>query len=47
MGCPEPAATFESEGSAILAKPMRLRWRSARQLTLRNGAGSIEVELLH
>jgi heat shock protein HslJ len=46
MGCPEPAATFESQGSAILRAPMQMN-RSASDrapyeyLSLRNRAGEI------
>jgi len=43
MGCPEPAATFEQQGFAILAQPMRLIWSSDRRLTLSNSAGSIAL----
>ena len=46
MGCPEPAATFESEGSAVLRTPMEMS-RSASDrapyeyLSLKNVAGEI------
>ena len=46
MGCPEPAATFESQGSAILRAPMQMS-RSASDrapyeyLLLKNQAGEI------
>jgi heat shock protein HslJ len=46
MGCPEPSATFESEGSAILRSPMQMS-RSAsdrapyEHLSLKNEAGEI------
>ena len=43
MGCPEPAATFEREGLAVLQQPMRMSWTSGRQLTLSNDAGSITL----
>jgi heat shock protein HslJ len=46
MGCPEPAASFEREGLAVLQQPMRLTWTSDRQLTLSNAAGSIALERL-
>ena len=44
IGCPEPAATFETQGSAVLNQPMRLNWTSETQLTLSNAAGSIRLE---
>lgn len=44
MGCPEPADTFERNGTAVLQQPMRLTWHSDRQLTLSNAAGSIALE---
>jgi heat shock protein HslJ len=46
MGCPEPAATFENQGSAILRAPMQMS-RSASDrapyeyLSLKNEAGEI------
>jgi heat shock protein HslJ len=45
MGCPEPAATFEQQGLAVLQLPMRMNWQSDRGLTLSNSAGSIQLEL--
>ena len=44
MGCPEPASTFESEGSAILRQPMRIAESSSGGVTLMNGSGSIALE---
>jgi heat shock protein HslJ len=44
MGCPEPAATFERAGLAVLQQPMTMNWTSDQQLTLINGAGSIALE---
>ena len=44
MGCPDPAATFEAQGLAVLQQPMRMNWTDARHLTLSNGAGSIALE---
>ena len=41
MGCPEPAASFEQQGSAILANPMQIAFASGRRMTLGNRAGSI------
>jgi heat shock protein HslJ len=46
MGCPEPAATHESEGVAVLQQPMRIEWRSDRQVTLSNAAGNIGLRML-
>jgi heat shock protein HslJ len=44
MGCPEPIATIEQTGFAILGQPMRMRWEAGRRLTLGNAAGSIALE---
>ena len=44
MGCPEPSATFEREGLAVLQQPMIMRWASGSRLTLTNGTGSIALE---
>jgi heat shock protein HslJ len=46
MGCPEPAATFESQGSAVFNRPMAMsRSESDRvpyeYLSLKNQAGEI------
>ena len=46
MGCPEPAATHETRGFAILARPMAITWQSGGRLTLSNDAGSIELEMI-
>lgn len=43
MACSEPAASFESAGSAILSHPMRMMW-SGDAVTLSNGAGSIDLQ---
>jgi heat shock protein HslJ len=43
MGCPEPAASFETQGFGVLNAPMRLKWSSDRRLTLSNSAGRIEL----
>jgi heat shock protein HslJ len=32
MGCPEPAATFESAGLRVLAAPMRWTWVAEQKL---------------
>ena len=42
MGCAEPAKSFESQGSAVLAVPARARFAPWR-LTLTNNAGTIEL----
>ena len=44
MGCPEPAATFEQQGSAVLTAPMRIAWSGETRLTLSNDHGSIALE---
>lgn len=44
MGCPEPAAGFETRGFAVLRLPMHMEWATGRHLTLSNSAGSIELE---
>jgi heat shock protein HslJ len=46
MGCPEPAATHEREGTAVLQQPMQIAWASDTQVTLSNGQGSIALERL-
>ena len=47
IGCPEPAATHERQGFAVLGQPMRMNWESGTRVTLDNGAGSIALERLH
>jgi heat shock protein HslJ len=44
MGCPEPAATFEREGSEVLGQPMRIAFTSNERMYLSNGAGSIALD---
>ena len=44
MGCPEPAATFEREGSAVLGQPMRIAFASNERMHLSNAAGSIALD---
>ena len=44
MGCPDPAASFESQGSAILQRPMQVAFTSNERMTLSNGAGSIALD---
>lgn len=48
MGCPEPAASFESAGFAILNQPMHWQLTAGprQRLTLTNSAGSIALERL-
>lgn len=43
MACGEPASSFESQGAAILVRPMRMNWDSAKRLRLANEAGTIEL----
>ncbi|HEU5482062.1 MAG TPA: META domain-containing protein [Sphingomicrobium sp.] len=44
MGCPEPAASFETQGSAILQRPMQVAFTSGERMTLGNAAGSITLD---
>jgi len=44
MGCPEPAATFEREGAAVLGQPMRIAFSSNDRMYLSNAAGSIALD---
>ena len=44
MGCPEPAASFESQASAILQQPMLVDFTSNERLSLSNNAGSIAAD---
>lgn len=44
MGCPEPAATFEREGAAILSQPMQMSFTSNDRMGLSNAAGSITLD---
>ena len=46
MGCPEPAGTFESQGSAILSRPMQVSFTSNDRMGLSNAAGSIALDPL-
>jgi heat shock protein HslJ len=43
MGCPEPAATFERDGGAILAQPMSVSWTGRDRLELSNRAGGMKL----
>ena len=44
MGCPEPAASFESQGSAVLSQPMQVSFTSNERMGLTNAAGSIALD---
>ena len=44
IGCPEPQATHEAQGFAVLGRPMQITWHSGQRLTLGNAAGSIALE---
>jgi len=44
MGCPEPSATFERQGSMVFTSPMRIAWEGEARLTLSNSNGSITLE---
>ncbi len=44
MGCPEPANTFEREGSLVLSRPLRMAFTSNDRLGLSNEAGSIALD---
>jgi len=41
MGCPEPAMTFETQGSMILQKPMNVASPGGGQASLSNDSGTI------
>ncbi|HET9811038.1 MAG TPA: META domain-containing protein [Sphingomicrobium sp.] len=44
IGCPEPSATFESKGSAILGQPMAVSFTSNDRMSLSNAAGTITLD---
>lgn len=44
MGCPEPAGTFEAQGSAILSRPMQVSFSSKERMSLSNEVGSITLD---
>jgi heat shock protein HslJ len=44
MGCPEPASSFETQGSAVLQQPMQVTFTSNERMSLSNAAGSIALE---
>jgi heat shock protein HslJ len=44
MACGEPAASFESQGSAILGKPMHIAFTSGHRMTLGNAEGSMTLD---
>ena len=46
MGCPEPAASFESKGLAILSNSMGIQWQSGQRIMLRSARGVLELELI-
>jgi heat shock protein HslJ len=47
IGCPEPAATHERQGLAVLGQPMRMDWESGTRFTLSNASGSIRLDKGH
>jgi heat shock protein HslJ len=46
MGCSEPAASFEAQGSAVLRQPMQVSFTSFERMGLSNAAGSIALDPL-
>lgn len=44
IGCPEPSATFEQQGGAIMALPMQMAFTSNERLMLSNERGSIALD---
>ena len=44
MGCPEPAATFEREGAAVLGQSMRIAFTSNDRMYVGNAAGSVALD---
>ena len=44
MGCPEPAATLERRGAAVLGQPMRIAFTSNERMSLTNPTGSIALD---
>ena len=44
MACGEPAAGFESQGSAVLQLPMQVAFASNGRMNLSNSAGSIALD---
>ena len=44
MGCPEPSASFESQGAAVLGRPMQVSFSSHQRMSLSNEAGSIALD---
>ena len=43
IGCPEPSATFERQGSAVLREPAAVAWTSGNRVTLSNARGRIDL----
>lgn len=46
IGCPEPSATFERDGSRILSEPLHIAFTSNERMTLSNAQGSIALDPL-
>ena len=46
MGCPEPAGSFEAQGSAVLQRQMKVSATNGRAVVLQNAAGSITLDPL-
>ena len=46
MGCPEPAGSFESQGAAVLGRPMQVAFSSNERMYLSNEAGAIALDPL-
>lgn len=46
MGCPEPSATFERQGAAVLGQPMLVTYPGSDRIALSNPAGSITLDRL-
>lgn len=44
MACSEPAASFESQGSAILSRRMRVSFTGSERMGLSNEAGAIALD---
>lgn len=43
MGCPEPAATFETQGARVLMQPMQVEVAAGGRVVLSNSVGSISL----
>jgi hypothetical protein len=44
MGCPEPAASFETQASAILVRPMQVAFTGNGRMGLSNSEGTIALD---